>query len=559
MAYDRSGRSHAKDSSPSLARRDFLRVSGAASAAFFINSRYSLAALRQDAPSSPATVPFIQPLSFPRYAIPNPSFQPLDPLPDPALHQRYTEFAPIYNYEVTVRESLLRPHPQLGLSRYFTYNGSAPGPTFMARHGVPMMVRIKNELPTEISGFGSSEIITHLHNGNQASESDGFPADHYGPGYFKDHHYPVHPPSGNLDECKGTLWYHDHSMDFTAQNTYRGLSGFYLAFDGCDTGNEKDTAPDAFRLPSGVPDGTRVRGRYDIPLVLADRQFDENGLLMMDPMNMDGYIGDKWLVNGRVQPYFNVERRKYRFRILAAGPARYWNLWLSNSMEFKIVATDGNLLPAPITAQHVQLGIGERIDIVVDFSTLPESTSEIFLVNRAEQRDGRGPEDEPLPMSQAPRLLKLHVIPGGAHDPSRVPAVMRPVQPVDTAGLLRRNWKFDRENGMWTVNNLLFDPSRCDAVVEQNRAEIWHFETSGGWAHPIHFHLEEGRAISYNGRPVAGTVLGGRKDVFTLYEGDEMDVWIRFRDWTGRYVMHCHNTVHEDHAMMVRFDIVKPV
>jgi FtsP/CotA-like multicopper oxidase with cupredoxin domain len=64
--------------------------------------------------------------------------------------------------------------------------------------------------------------------------------------------------------------------------------------------------------------------------------------------------------------------------------------------------------------------------------------------------------------------------------------------------------------------------------------------------------------LSYNGKSVSGTVLGGRKDVFTLYDGDEMDVYVKFRDFLGRYVLHCHNTVHEDHAMMVRFDIVRP-
>ena len=539
-------------------RREFARVSALASGAFFINSRFPRGLLGDGRPPSPPTTPFLEPLSFPRYATPLPAFSPLDPAPDPAQHQRYAEFTPVYQYEIPVREVIGRPHPQLGLSRYSTYGGSAPGPTFMARYGQPIMVRFSNHLSEEIQGFGSSEIITHLHNGNQASESDGFPGDRYGPGYFKDHHYPNHPAGGNYVEAKGTLWYHDHCMDFTAQNTYRGLAGFYLLFDGLDSGDERDANPDAFRLPSGVPDGGRVKNRYDIPLMLTDRKFDENGVLEMDPMDMDGYIGDKFLVNGRVQPYFDVERRKYRFRVLAGGPSRFWDLWLSNGMEFEIVGTDGNLLPAPITAQRFRLGQGERMDIVVDFSQLPESTEAIYLVNRADQRDGRGPERDLLPLGQAPRLLKLNIRPGAVADPSRVPTAMRPLEPVSTLGAVRREWKFDRRNGLWTVNSRLFDEETPRITVVQGRPEIWHFDTNGGWAHPIHFHLEEGRILSYNGNGVAGTVLGGRKDVFTLYDGDEMDVFVRFRDWTGRYVMHCHNTVHEDHAMMIRFDIVQP-
>ena len=539
-------------------RRAFVKGSALATGAFFINGRFPRAVLGDDGPASPATTPFLEPLSFPRYAVPLPSFTPLGPEPDTASFQRYGEFPAANQYEIAVREVLARPHPQLALSRFSTYGGSAPGLTFMARYAQPNLVRFRNELPEQLQGFGSSEIITHLHNGNHGSESDGFPADYYGPGYFKDHHYPNHPAGGNYLEAKGTLWYHDHTMDFTAQNTYRGLAGFYLLFDQFDSGDERDPNPDAFRLPSGVPDGGLVRGRYDIPLMLTDRQFDADGVLTFDPMDMDGYIGDKFLVNGRVQPYFDVERRKYRFRVLAAGPARYWDLMFSNGMEFEVVGTDGNLLPAPITANRVKLGIGERMDIVVDFSELPDSTAAIYLVNRAEQEDGRGPQRDPLPLNQSPRVLKLNIRPGAVPDPSRVPSVMRPLPPINLQGARRRSWKFDRRNGMWTVNNAFFDPTVSRATVVQGRPEIWHFDTNGGWAHPIHFHLEEGRALTYNGNPVAGTVLGGRKDVFTLYDGDEMEVYANFRDFLGRYVMHCHNTVHEDHAMMIRFDVVAP-
>jgi FtsP/CotA-like multicopper oxidase with cupredoxin domain len=69
-------------------------------------------------------------------------------------------------------------------------------------------------------------------------------------------------------------------------------------------------------------------------------------------------------------------------------------------------------------------------------------------------------------------------------------------------------------------------------------------------------HVEEQRVLTYNRVPVTSGPLFARKDVFTLKPGDEMEIYVRFRDWLGRYPMHCHNTVHEDHAMMVRFDVV---
>ena len=541
-------------SSP-IGRRQFVQGSALATGAFFINSKFSLKMLA-DEPPSPFTLPWIQPLRFAPYAVPIPTFAQLDPLPEPARHQRYDEFAPVHFYNMNVSEQLVRPHPQLGFSRCFAYGGSVPGVTFMHRYGQPVLCRINNHLPTVVTGFGSCDLITHVHNGFHAPESDGFPEDRFGPGLFKDHHWANTYASGNSLESKGTLWYHDHCLDFTAQNTYRGLAGFFLLFDDRDSGVETDPNPDAFRLPSGVPDGRRVRNRYDIPLLFTDRRFDQNGLLAFDPMNMDGIIGDKYLVNGLVQPYFEVERRKYRFRLLVGGPSRFFDIWFSNGMTFDVIASDGNMLPAPITASNVKLGVAERADIIVDFSELPESTTEVYLVNRAEQRDGRGPTGTTLPMATAPRMLKLAVRPGMVNDPSRVPATLLPKPAMDVPVVQERNWHFDRTNGMWTVNGQLFDHNRCDAACKQGTAEIWHFTTSGGWAHPVHVHCEEPIILSYNGKPVGGTILGGRKDIFTLYPGDEMSVYIRFRDWLGRYPMHCHNTVHEDHAMMVRWDIV---
>ena len=532
-----------------------MQGSALATGAFFINSKFSLKMLAEE-PPSPFTTPWIQPLRFAPYAVPLPDFARLDPAPIPELHQRYEEFAPQHLYNMTISEQLVRPHPQLGFSRCFAYQGSVPGVTFMARYGTPVLCRINNALPSVIPGFGSCDVITHVHNGFHAPESDGFPEDRFSPGSFKDHHWPNMLASGNPLEAKGTLWYHDHCLDFTAQNTYRGLAGFYLLFDSLDSGTERDPNPDAFRLPSGVPDGRRVRNRYDLPLIFTDRRFDQNGLLAFDTMNMDGILGDKFLVNGLVQPYFEVERRKYRLRLLVGGPSRFFDFWMSNGMTFDVVAMDGNMLPTPIPANHVKLGVAERADIVVDFSQLPESTTEVYIVNREEQRDGRGPTGNTLPMSTAPRLLKLIVRPGQVQDPSRVPSVLRPRPAMDIPVAQERSWHFDRSNGMWTVNGQLFDHNRCDAFCKQGTAEIWHFSTAGGWAHPVHVHCEEPMVLSYNGKPVGGTILGGRKDIFTLYPGDEMSVYIKFRDWLGRYPMHCHNTVHEDHAMMVRWDIV---
>ena len=546
----------------SVSRRSFVKGSALATSAFFINSRYSRAMLR-DEPMSPFTTPWMQPLRFPGYATPLPSWQPLDGPPvDPQAHQHFEQFQPQYHYDYQLCSAYARPHPQLGYSLLSTFCGCMPGPTFMMRYGKPALVRMRNCLPNSIPNFGNPETTTHVHNGHHGSESDGTPFYQLQPGTYRDMHYVnamagfTMTPGGDPLEAKHTLWYHDHCLDFTSQNVYRGLAGFFLLFDDKDSGDENDANPDAFRLPSGVPDGKRVKNRYDIPLMLIDMRFDQNGVQTMDTANMDGHLGDKYTVNGLVQPYFEVERRKYRFRILDAGPSRFYELWFSNSMEFQHIGNDGNLLPAPITTNFVKLGVAERADIVVDFSQLPASTTEIYLVNRAEQTNGRGPTGATLPMATAPKLMKIIVRKGSVQDNSRVPESLMPLPARDLPVAQERNWHFGRSNGMWVVNGNVVDINRCDAAIQRNTAEIWNISTAGGWAHPVHIHLEEYQILSYNGQPVTGTSLGGRKDVFALYPGDQMRIYMKFRDWVGRYVMHCHNVVHEDHAMMIRWDIV---
>ena len=59
--------------------------------------------------------------------------------------------------------------------------------------------------------------------------------------------------------------------------------------------------------------------------------------------------------------------------------------------------------------------------------------------------------------------------------------------------------------------------------------------------------------MSRNGKPTPHEM--GRKDVYVLEPNEEVRAFTRFRDFLGKYRMHCHNLIHEDHAMMIRWDI----
>ena len=200
------------------------------------------------------------------------------------------------------------------------------------RYGEPVLLRMENHLPAvnDHVGFGVPQSITHLHNAHTASETDGGPWDWNERGQYTDHHFCMARPGftvpgtipaawrdasgGDVRETLTTLFFHYHRPDFTSAGVYKGLANMVRFFDEKDTGNETQ----GWRLPSGP---------YDVELMIADKKFDpRTGELVFDDFNLDGVLGDKLTVNGKIQPFFVVKRRKYRFRVLDAGPARFYTL-----------------------------------------------------------------------------------------------------------------------------------------------------------------------------------------------------------------------------------------
>lgn len=481
----------------------------------------------------------------------------------------------------------------------------SPGPTIVSRYGRPILIRRFNELSTATGGFGVPQVSTHLHNFHSGSESDGGPCDpntgaastdpfqqgrFFFIGQFYDYHHTMAPAGfdtdpfratdGDIRETLTTLWYHDHRVDFTSQNAYKGLAGMNFAFNDYDTGDE--TA--GFRLPS-FPD-------YDIPLVLADKQFTSDGELCFDLFNLDGIIGDKFTVNGKIQPFLEVERRRYRFRILDTGPSRFYEMFLTNPNNLNqkikywaITTTDGNLLEDPIEVESVRLSVAERVDIIIDFEQIYQQfgTTVVRLENRLEQKDGRGPTGKILPAGDedGAYLMEFRIVGDNpAPDDSLHPQEMielaqqqgkectfdpicLPPRPTDNAAApedkirITRTFRFERQNGMWAINQQFVDCTETRFTVERNTAERWILQNnSGGWQHPIHIHLEEFQMVRRNNQLIQpGDIEYGRKDVARLGHNEEIEVLLRFRDFRGVWPMHCHNTVHEDHAMLLLWEV----
>jgi FtsP/CotA-like multicopper oxidase with cupredoxin domain len=493
-------------------------------------------------------------------------------------HQRYSQFAPQNAYELHVREAKQKFHPAIPPTTVWGFDGQFPGPTFKARYQKPdapsaNIVRFYNELPADHVGFGIPSITTHLHNAHTPPESDGNPSNFFGPGTCWDNHYPnvlagfsTDPLGvGDPTETLGTCWYHDHRQDFTAQNVYAGLEGFYLLYDDLDCDDE--TNSNGLRLPSGS---------YDVPLMFNDKVFGRDGNLVYDFFSLDGILGDKMCVNGKVQPYMNVERRKYRFRLLNGGPSRVYAFGMSDGSPMYQIANDGNLLPMPVVRgiadpvapdinNFIVTGVAERHDVIIDFSRYAPNTR-IYLVNWADQINGAQPTGRiaktSTPLLQfrvggLPAVPDQSVIPSASSLAAIGRTTMRDLPQIDLSSVVRRTWQFARTNGAWTINGGIFDASVVSASVQRDSREVWTLRGGSGWWHPVHIHFEEHQILSRNGVPFA-LPYEGRKDVVLLRGGETVEIYFHFRDWLGKYPMHCHNVVHEDHAMMIRWDMVDP-
>ena len=567
-----------------------------------VNGGTNQMCLPNNQPASPNTRAFVEPLPIMPIAQTVPSLTPAPtenpntaagevraaPFQAPLIDSRRFPVVPGTLYQFKQRAMSAVHSADLPVQTVWGFDDGAhatsPGPTYQAFYGRPQLTRNINALPpaSQNGGFGMPSVTTHLHNGHTPSESDGNPCDFYGIGNFCDQYYPNvlagfnsdFKPNGDINESLSTLWYHDHRVDFTSQNTYKGLLGFYCLFNQFDTGNETT----GFRLPS-FP-------QFDIPLAFADKVYDpRTGLLAFDLFNLDGILGDKFLVNGKIQPFFNVQPRRYRFRLLAPGPSRFYQFFLTDLKNlgavnpFWVIANDGNLLPAPVQVQSVRIGVAERVDVIIDFSQFAGKT--IYLENRLNQLNGQGPVDDfgpngtseectqvlgplmkplpsILPAGQGNLLMQFNVAGGTAVDNSLPPSQQKFYQlpSTDFVPAAIRTFRFDRLNGQWSINGQFMDCNTFRFTVQQNSVEEWILvNQSGDWTHPIHIHLEEHQILSRNRQPPTLAIEASRKDVTQLHPNERVRIFFKFRDWTGKYPIHCHNVVHEDHAMMALWHI----
>ena len=559
-----------------------------------------------------------------------------------------TEFGPgglYYNPALGGTSKGIRPrfHPKLPIQKansLWTFDGTFPGKLIMARYGQPLLFRHYNALPISASangGFGVNQLSTHLHNGHNPAESDGYPGAYFYPGQYYDYRYPMilsghgrvnydllnwrtTTPDGyggdarvpgDYQETLSTLWFHDHRIDHTAENVYKGMVGMMNVYSGVDRGREGRnchyTDPTIYHnlcFPSGTRNDWGNRD-YDVNLSISDKAWDASGQLYFNLFSRDGFLGDRITVNLAWMPYIEVRPRRYRFRVLNASMARLYKIALVTAagirVPFHMIGNDGNIMEHAVAfpnaeSQDLPLqSIAERFDIIVDFSSFAKGTK-LYFVNLAEHEDGsRAKQYASLSDAMAGRskdpgvgkFLEFRIADAvpGAQDLSMNPAdyvegkrqmIPRPkFTEAELAGARVRKFQFGHSGGSddkpWTIktddgDGLNVDLKRVTALPTLGSVEIWHLtngddgESQSSWAHPVHIHFEEGQILSRDGKAPPVWERWARKDMYPIGRlfSNDVKVALRFGDFLGSYVEHCHNTQHEDYAMMLRFDVKNP-
>ncbi|SEN66592.1 multicopper oxidase family protein [Cryobacterium luteum] len=401
------------------------------------------------------------------------------------------------------------------------YNGSYLGPTLVAARGEDVRINVANDL--------REATTVHWHGMSLPAEMDGGPHQMVEPGA-------TWSPNFTIDQPAATLWYHPHPDGKTEHQVEMGLAGLFLV---------QDDEEAALTLP-------RTYGVDDIPVVVQDRRFDDDGQFVTDVRGYIGPIGDQLLVNGTLAPYLDVTSEVVRLRLVNGSTSRMYDFGLSDGRSFDLIATDGGLLAEAAPMDGIRLSPGERAEILVQVTpgetvNLQSTPPDLGTSASAATRNAGDDTLDVLELRAAATLSSI-----GA--PSTTLAAMEPLRKADASA--------DRSftlNG-YTINNRLMDMTRIDETVEAGATEVWTVDNAMPLPHNFHVHAVQFQVLRVGTEPPPAE-LSGWKDTIYLEPGVRYELIMQFAEYTDPdfpYMFHCHMLAHEDAGMMGQFVVVKP-
>ena len=403
------------------------------------------------------------------------------------------------------------------------FNGLLPSPTIRARRGEQAHIRLLNHLP--------EPTIVHWHGVIVPAYADGHPRDAIGAGASFDYEFPI-------VQRAGTFWYHPHAHHRTAGQIQRGLAGFFII---------ADEEEDALGLPSGP---------REILLLLQDREGDAAAAFRYAPTTADlrtGMLRDVPFGNGVRLPTLHVSGQRYRFRVLNASQARVYLLALDNGAPLSVIGNDGGLLPSAAEVESVFLGVGERIDFLIDFAAFPAGTRLMLKslpFSLPSAPDGRYPQGLEMDLLELVRTGD-----GGANDPP-LPAVLSSVPGLGPA-VAEREFVFRSTEDMHQINGRSFEMDRVDEQIPFGQVEQWVFSNDSTLPHPVHLHGSHFQIVSRSGgRNLVFPYEAGWKDTVLVMPLETVRVLVQFDRYPGTFLLHCHNLQHEDMGMMLNVEVI---
>lgn len=401
-------------------------------------------------------------------------------------------------------------------------NGSYPGPTIIVNKNENFSVQFVNQ-HTEAATIHWHGVIT-------PESMDGHPKDPVLPGNSFTYSFPI-------IQRAGTYFYHALAHQLTAKQVYKGFAGFFIIHDE----NE---------ISLGLP-----QGEFDIPLLIQDRRSLNKPQFTYQPSMMDrmvGFLGDLPLINGTPDAYLNVQKTLYRFRILNGSNARIYKLALSDGKNFWLIATDGGLKDYPVQINNFFLSPGERVEILIDFSNY--SVGDTVVLKSLPFAGTGGTFPQGLEMN----LLTFNIV-GNTSSNGVVPANLSTIEYYNINDIQRtRNFTLTSTmggSGMHQINGKVFQLNRIDEIINKGELEEWKFINTTNEYHPMHIHGVMFQVYSRNGNTNLPPNDKGWKDTVLINPNETVSVLVKFVDYTGIYLLHCHNLEHEDDGMMLNIRI----
>lgn len=438
-----------------------------------------------------------------------------------------------------------------------TYNGQYPGPTLDVREGDRLVVNFTNELtePTSL----------HWHGVHVPADQDD--ATHTVPaGGTRTYEFDI--PGGSA----GTYWYHPHLHGTVAPQVAKGLLGALRV------------RPEVDPLPASFGDSVAI---------LSDLRLDSAGRALgpIDSERANGFEGDRVLVNGQRSPMLTMRPGEVRrLRLVNASASRYFRL-ATPGQPLTLVATDGGYIERPTPLNELLLVPGERAEVLLkapasgmltlqsleyNRGTMPSGTPAPAASHSATSNSHSGPghfrvlqmsQDghgqmgmmSPMPMMSPMMgghgmgtgmagLLKV-MVQGESVTAPAVPDNLRPIARLASAGASTRTLTFSEihERGAFFINDQKFNLGRVDVKAKLGTTEVWSVSNKGHMDHPFHLHGFGFQVLDRNG--VAEPFVSW-KDTVNIKAGETVRFAVKYSDFPGTRVFHCHILDHEDLGMM---------